>query len=223
MPSGAASLGSPVSPTRWDVCRLNSRGVLGGEGGASLSLFWRVSASSRTVAESRPRVSSAKRSWLPTLLLMISMARLVSWLSIRRSGLWAEQPEMRRPCLAVSTMVMTLRPASRASCTVMLADVDDPEGRRFRLAYQEDSMRCKLGYCCIPPHTATQSPGTALSSSVIPCKHSALTSSGMLSGSTERTSCSKSGPPSIDEKSTPMHIPSVIAAAENATPNPAAC
>lgn len=100
----------------------------GGEGGASASLFWRVRASSRIVADSRPRVSSAKRSWVPTLELMISTARLVSWLSMRRSGLCAEQPEMRRPCLAVSTMVMTLRPARRASWTVMLADVDDPIG-----------------------------------------------------------------------------------------------
>lgn len=135
MPSGAVSLGNPVSPTRWDVCVFNSRGVWGGEGGASLSLFWRVSASSKIVAESRPRVSSAKRSWLPTLWLMMSTARSVSWLSMRRSGLWAEQPDMRRPCLAVSTIVITLRPASRASCTVMLADVDDPAEAMFLLAY----------------------------------------------------------------------------------------
>ncbi|KAK1238341.1 hypothetical protein MKX07_006487 [Trichoderma sp. CBMAI-0711] len=57
----------------------------------------------------------------------------------------------------------------------------------------------------------------------MPWRHSALTSSGMLSGGTPRTSCSRSGPSRMDEKSTPMQMPRVMAAAEKATPRPAAC
>jgi len=70
-----------------------------------------------------------------------------------------------------------------------------------------------------------QSPALALSSSLIPSKHSFLMSSGKASRGSARTARSRSGPrarSSVPKKSTPRQIPSASAAATKATPKGAA-